>query len=108
MRINIHVLPDSLGCRQAFHILPPLPHPASPPQPSFSLSFHLSRQTHLEVLATCMQAKFFVDPWLYNLLLDKAGLPQAQAAVGASASATEQDVNKVAAKFGSGLSTGGR
>ena len=106
MRINIHVLPDSLGCRQAFHILPPPP--PSPPQPSFSISFHLSRQTHLEVLATCMQAKFFVDPWLYNLLLDKAGLPQAQAAVGASASATDPDVTKLAIKLGSGLNTGGR
>ena len=84
------------------------PPPPSHPQPSFSLSFLLSRQTHSEVLATCMQAKFFVDPWLYNLLLDKAGLPQAQAAVGASASATDPDVNKLATKLGSGLSTGGR
>ena len=55
-----------------------------------------------------MQAKFFVDPWLYNLLLDKAGLPLAQAAVGASASATDPDVTKLAIKLGSGLNTGGR
>ena len=43
-----------------------------------------------------------------KFLLDKAGVPQAQAAVGASASATEQVVKKLAAKLGSGLSTGGR
>ena len=104
MRINIHVLPDSLGCTQAFHILSS----PSPPQPSFPLSFHFSRQTRLEMLATCMQAKFFLDPWLYNFLLDKAGLPQAQAAVGASASATDPDVTKLAIKLGSGLNTGGR
>lgn len=55
-----------------------------------------------------MQAKFFLDPWLCNFLLDKTRLPQAQAAVGACASSTDQDVNKLATKLGSGLSTGGR
>ena len=60
------------------------------------------------MLATCMQAKFFFDPWLYHFLLDKVGLPQAQAAVGASASATDPDMNKLPIKLGSGLSTGGR
>ena len=55
-----------------------------------------------------MQAKFFLDPWLCNFLLVKTRLPQAQAAVGASVSATDPDVNKLATKLGSGLSTGGR
>ena len=78
----------------------------SPPQPSLLLSFQLSRQTCVEMLA--MQAKFLLNLWLCNLLLDKAGVPLAQAAVGASACATDQDVNKLTAKLGSGLSTGGR
>ena len=87
--------------------LPFLPSPLVPlPQPSLFLSFQLSQQTHVEMLA--MQAKFLLNLLLCNFLLDKAGVPQAQAAVGASASSTEQDVNKLAAKFGSGLSTGGR
>ena len=55
-----------------------------------------------------MQAKFFLDPWLCNFLSDKTRLPQAQAAVGASVSAADPDVNKLATKVGSGLSTGGR
>ena len=55
-----------------------------------------------------MQAKFFLDPWLYNFLLDKTRLPRAQAAVGASVSAADPDVNKLPTKLGSGLSTGGR
>ena len=55
-----------------------------------------------------MQAKFFLDPWLCNFLLVKTRLPQAKAAVGASVSATDPDVNKLATKLGSGLSTGGR
>ena len=55
-----------------------------------------------------MQAKFFLDPWLCNFLLVKTRLPQAQAAVGASVSTTDPDVNKLATKLGSGLSTGGR
>ena len=89
-------------CRQAFYILPS----PSPPQPSPLLSFQLSRQTRMEMLA--MQAKFLLNLWLCNFLLDKAGVPQAQAAVGARACATDQDVNKLTAKLGSGLSTGGR
>ena len=60
------------------------------------------------MLATCMQAEFFLDPWLCNFLLDKAGLPPAQVAVGASASTADQGVNKLTANLGSGLSTGGR
>ena len=91
-------------CRQAFHILPS----PSPPQPSLPLSFQFSRHTRVEMLATCMQAKFFLDPWLCNFLLDKAGLPPAQVAVGASASTADQGVNKLTANLGSGLSTGGR
>ena len=56
-----------------------------------------------------MQAKFFLDPWLCTFLLDEAGLPPAQVAVGASASTTDQGVNKLPANLlGSGLSTGGR
>lgn len=35
-------------------------------------------------------------------------MPRAQAAVGASASATEKAVNKLAAKLESGISIGGR
>lgn len=38
----------------------------------------------------------------------KVGVPQAQAAVGGIASATDQDVTKLTTKLGSGLSTGGR
>ena len=84
-----------------------------PPPPLFNPLFH-SHSTFLDKLVwKCLlrvcRLNFFLDPWLYNLLLDKAGLPQAQAAVGASASATDPDVNKLATiKLGSGLSTGGR